>query len=711
MGINAIKRKRREVVFTVVIHNPHFFTKRQIFNNKQQNDSKMSNFNFKLSLTTQPIEDKNVKANWANSVYHEVTTTPNELINYLSKGYAFCHLFRHSGDTFDYNERINVNFIGSQVIAIDIDHTDVTYWGFCDIMANSKIMPTIIYTTQNNMIKGNRYRALYVLDTAVNGELYKSLYTALTDDYKSLLGIDTDNAANKLNQQFAGNCTDNFEYRQGPTYTVESLCHRYGINAATDDYTTVNEVLPNHAATPQHGRLQRHDHDDTDKVQSSAIYSDSAKVQSSYIISGAGIATNGDTAPYSQMISKSIGVNNAHNAMYKDTTKSIDNRYTKKGPVHYAAMKKVQSSYIKKEKEHYSIGLHFLESVDKSRFIADFEDSKMSIADIVMKYIHTFGSKEVTDVPHDVTLPYYDVPSDYIAIRRQWAMAEETKHNGTTYRHCVAIRCKNGQGRRHRLFINLILRRFIWPSISFDNLLYNAVYELHTYIDNTDVNDLITKMDVANIAVNAFFEDLDKYTHLVESYKRPKYKICGEFCRDQGISKRQVQAMLLNDMAKKRKADTAAAIAKYYNADWSIAENVQYLNDMGVKISKKTLQNWKKENGYTRTYTKRKSKPHDTANGKGEPVPTPINTPTDTATDVITQYTDTANIGDLSDCKAVNGTMYTNDDTAQQGQLYDHIDTLNKGNDTDNTHSNNATDTDDNTAHDYSDTRTMAIAN
>ncbi len=545
------------------------------------------NFRIPVSLSTTKI-DKNQKGIWAKISYRETTTTIPQFINALGEGYAFAHLFVHNGDTFNYKERLNCNYKGSQVVAIDIDHTTISFEKFNDIMTSTEIKPSITYTTQNNKIKGYRYRALYVVDELMSSEIYKEIYANLSNEivcYFDNGTIEIDNNANKLNQQFAGNGTENFEYKEGNVYCLKWLCERYKITTHNNLNAEVEKV---------------HDRDiinNGNKVSDGYIISTNEKPQDGHIISGENNDNIGGRYRYiishdndsSSNINYHANLNNEKNVhgnyIHDMFNKSI-NKLIEGGRDRYI---------IKKEEEHYKT---IASSLNDSVFINDYYNE--SINDLVHDYISTFPSYEYTNVQYNDDDLYYLVPENYMEIKRKWHYEEVEKCNGDTYRITKIEKCKDGQGRRRRLFINLILRRLIYPQISFVHLLFNAVYELKNYIDNVNTNDKITKYELAEIAVNAYFENMDKWQNL-KNYHKPKYKINKAYCLANNLNARREAIKVRGLINREKKEKRWLEIDKYFNPQLSNKDNLELLKTNGIEIKITALKDYKRARGFTKS--------------------------------------------------------------------------------------------------------------
>ncbi len=221
---------------------------------------------------------------------------------------------------------------------------------------------------------------------------------------------------------------------------------------------------------------------------------------------------------------------------------------------------------------------------------AEFADDFLNLpfADIINKYNGKYYNMErslLQDVPDDTA--YIDIPSNYTEIKRYWYQTE----NAITHNKCSNIRkIKDGQQRRKKLYVNAIIRRLIFNEITFDNLLYNLVFELYYYMIN-DGNQ-ITKYDLYEICKRAFNADLSlpKFQKYIIGNKEKEYIVNPSYCESHNISKKQ--AVKIAD--KQRNYNI---IGEYYDLNLTDKENVEQMKSYGIKVSIATLKRWKVENG------------------------------------------------------------------------------------------------------------------
>lgn len=208
----------------------------------------------------------------------------------------------------------------------------------------------------------------------------------------------------------------------------------------------------------------------------------------------------------------------------------------------------------------------------------------LPITELLEKYIEVYPNFEHTPLPPvDDDTPYIVFPEGYIEIERAWSKSNDGK----------AVKIADGHGRRNKLYVNGVLRRLINPAITFDNLLYNLIFELQHYITNYKAQNIIGKKEVYEIAVNVMKADLSKIE--VKPCKR-KFMVNEAYCNKYGLKANAVK----NTVGKTLRWEL---IGSMYDCSLSDKENVAVMKEHGLKVSLRTLQNWKSENNITRRNT------------------------------------------------------------------------------------------------------------
>ena len=216
----------------------------------------------------------------------------------------------------------------------------------------------------------------------------------------------------------------------------------------------------------------------------------------------------------------------------------------------------------------------------QTQFIDDFWNMRMG--DVIAKYVEVYPNLEHTplDTPDEDT-PLIVFPEGYTEIRRWWRVNRDGQ----------PIKIKDGEGRRRKLFLNGILRRLINPDITFDNLLYNLLFELYNYYSNYNAKNNIGKTEIYQIANDVMKTDIAKYERL-RGTKR-KFTVNKEYCAKHHLNKRQV----INKVGKQKREKE---IGKLYDYQLDDKKNLEVMKENGLEISLSTLKRWRKANGIKR---------------------------------------------------------------------------------------------------------------
>lgn len=141
-----------------------------------------------------------------------------------------------------------------------------------------------------------------------------------------------------------------------------------------------------------------------------------------------------------------------------------------------------------------------VKEIIKEKFISQtfIQDLKtMSYEDFHKKYhcniIYRVTSENWYDLKiGDINYKWQNIPENYFEL----------------YYHVENFKKVNGQARRKELAYRMALRRIIKPSITPEELLFNAFFDLNRFIDNTDINDIITMDDLITRVYDVMSKDL-----------------------------------------------------------------------------------------------------------------------------------------------------------------------------------------------------------
>ena len=249
--------------------------------------------------------------------------------------------------------------------------------------------------------------------------------------------------------------------------------------------------------------------------------------------------------------------------------------------------KSINEKYINNYTPHNNI--HLNDTFTNEEFESDYWNMKDD-GEILYKYINVYPNLEHTPLPKvDDDIPYIIYPSDYIEINRVAKVGEKYIRLSEGSK----LKIKDGQGRGRTLFFNGILRRMINPDISFDNLLYNLLFEFYHYMTNYKAENLIGRREIYNTARDVMKADMTKYEYL-RNRPHKGFTTNPDYCAKHNISRNKFKG-------------TAGKLIRYqqigelYDHSKTVKENVEVMKAYGLeRISEPTLKRWMKDNGITK---------------------------------------------------------------------------------------------------------------
>lgn len=248
--------------------------------------------------------------------------------------------------------------------------------------------------------------------------------------------------------------------------------------------------------------------------------------------------------------------------------------------------KSANTTYIKKEHNNIECNCTFDNNSDFMRNYWNLDNRAF-----ILKYTDSIDVINNTPLQYDPAKMYIELPEDYIEIERKTYTIYEMKNGEKTFKYKDNYRWKDGEGRKKKLFLTAIMRRMMLNTITFEQLLFNTVWELENFYLNTK-KDYITKKQVFQIVVSALKEDLESYKSMAKRDKR-KFIVNPYYNNVEGYSNKQLAAMA-------KKAIHYAEIGELYDCNLSDKENLKVLEEYGVKCSLRTLKNFRKDNGISK---------------------------------------------------------------------------------------------------------------
>lgn len=244
------------------------------------------------------------------------------------------------------------------------------------------------------------------------------------------------------------------------------------------------------------------------------------------------------------------------------------------------------SNSIKKEKKN-NIEIESLFKNQEYKY--DFYH--LSYTELLDKYRYVYPFFEHTPLPEvSDDCPYIILPENYISIKRYWLCHKvEDEYGEEKWRYAKVRRIKDGEHRRKKLYLNGILRRKMIPDIGFEHLLHCLVFELFHFYDNS--KDTIKKQDILNIARNVMMADIANYSF--EQTDKRLFIVNDAYCRKYDISRKEAR-----NIAKKLM--TYSRIGELYDTSLTDKENIEIFKQYGLNISSKTLQRFRRDNGFNK---------------------------------------------------------------------------------------------------------------
>ncbi|MBQ9640537.1 MAG: hypothetical protein IJV06_03125 [Bacteroidaceae bacterium] len=155
-----------------------------------------------VSTTKDGYQEKQIGGQVAKMTFIEQDIDVNALYDLLINGHSIQCCYGIEGEYHPLKGRgvKKDRFKQTNIVSVDLDDIPYSWIELKAIM--SSVLPTMMYTTYNHIIEGNRYRLLYCFDEPIYSfELYDALYKAIT----SRLGIEvTDNCGRLAYQMMHG---------------------------------------------------------------------------------------------------------------------------------------------------------------------------------------------------------------------------------------------------------------------------------------------------------------------------------------------------------------------------------------------------------------------------------------------------------------------------------------------------------------------------
>lgn len=201
----------------------------------------------------------------------------------------------------------------------------------------------------------------------------------------------------------------------------------------------------------------------------------------------------------------------------------------------------------------------------------------MNITDFLQKYSDIYEYREQSEA--NFNEHHYEVLGDYNA--EIWVPYKIV----TIEKQQRRIRCKfpRGKGKRFKALVHHGLDfRVIFPSMTYEHLVYCLLRDLYNNFDNTDGK--YGPYRICEIASLCMKYDMTIYV----PWHQHKYHVDKQWCRSQGIPPKAYAQHI-------RKIRMDEAIGELYDTSLSVRENTKVLNEYGLRVSKSRVGQFKKE--------------------------------------------------------------------------------------------------------------------
>ena len=140
-----------------------------------------------------------------------------------------------------------------------------------------------------------------------------------------------------------------------------------------------------------------------------------------------------------------------------------------------------------------------------------------------------------------------------------------------------------GEGRKKYLWKTLQLKRKIKPTITSDELLFNAVFEVYNFIDNSD--NKLSKSYIMECVENVLNTECT-----IQTTNTKRIRVNKNLAKDMGITPKAVANKARGEL-------NHAKIGEWYDISLSVGKNLKFAKDNNIKVCRNTLKRFCKEMG------------------------------------------------------------------------------------------------------------------
>lgn len=169
----------------------------------------------------QQVEKNNLKEALKNATFEKHNITVEQFITFVDRGHIYTPIY--NSDIITSKDRKNENFVGTNIVSIDVDKSDISTYEVQRALKKNSIEPTFIYNTlshnkEKNGVICERYRLGYIFNKCLSqGEFYATS-KVMVDKVKEVLGdkVEIDSCSISPNQLYFGGKKFSFQKGKKP---------------------------------------------------------------------------------------------------------------------------------------------------------------------------------------------------------------------------------------------------------------------------------------------------------------------------------------------------------------------------------------------------------------------------------------------------------------------------------------------------------------
>lgn len=501
------------------------------------------NLTFSYSVSTREYNRNKDERQTPFLQWQEKQGTIKDLESDIKNGFAFCPTFNHDGATFTNRAKTKTNLKATYLITFDFDAVRLTAGEFYGCMIGTAITPSMVYTTANNGNFKQGKNETYCNRYRVIYLIDEPITTA--EDYTAIHTALKTEIAHTVNDTNIFNDT-----------TDKDVSHFYAGCKETDAYSN-NSVI---SLTWLCDRYSVELCGEGIRTRSNDCFIET-------------ISSHADTSK--EIVETQKGQKCGNGGLYEKREKVLYNRSHKNDPF----------------------------SNVWNEFANDYEQQANTFNRLAFAFRGRLPmlptSTDLTPYMNETNKDklYIDVDGDFTELVYRRIKVKKRDRNGEVVERWENAKFSDGMARRRKLFLHCLLLRHITPTATRVQILWNAVNFIVDYIDNAQ--DPITKHEVSKIVDNAMSKDLHQWQQVKQRFSKT-FKVNKAVAAQREIKPKQAALKARNERATDRKTEKWERIAAIFDPTKTNKENLKTLAEKGTNITPSYLQEWKRENGYTK---------------------------------------------------------------------------------------------------------------